>query len=111
MNTPTTVTPTACQQPIEDRNFWEKHIANMATSKLSRAAYCRQHHLNYDRAQYWYKKLLPPIKKPVKKLIAVKLESTSSQNEATYCMIRLSNGTRIEVSSADAFDRLLMRII
>jgi transposase-like protein len=38
---------------IRSREFWAQHVAACAASGLSRAAYCRQHDLNYWTFNDW----------------------------------------------------------
>jgi len=40
----------------EKRRYWEQHIEGWRTSGLTRADYCRQHNLSYDRFIYWNRK-------------------------------------------------------
>ena len=40
----------------EKRRFWKRHIEGWRTSGLTRAGYCRQHNLSYDRFIYWSRK-------------------------------------------------------
>ncbi len=39
---------------------WQAHIKAQKQSGVSRAEYCRQHHLSYHAATYWDKKLCKP---------------------------------------------------
>lgn len=40
----------------EDENFWRKHVIAYPDSGLTKAAYCRENSINYDRFFYWIKK-------------------------------------------------------
>jgi hypothetical protein len=45
------------QSEIEEkRRFWRQQIEGWRTSGLTRAEYCRQHNLSYDRFIYWKRK-------------------------------------------------------
>jgi hypothetical protein len=33
---------------------WQTHVAEYETSGCSKAAYCREHQINYHRFLYWY---------------------------------------------------------
>jgi hypothetical protein len=40
-----------------NRRHWEAHLKAAAKSGLSRAEYCRRHHLSYHAMGYWHKRL------------------------------------------------------
>ena len=42
---------------IDDHDQWQTHIAALGASGLSRAAYCRQHSLNYGQMVRWQRQL------------------------------------------------------
>lgn len=44
------------EQLEEKRRYWKQHIEDWRTSGLTRAGYCRQHNLSYDRFIYWNRK-------------------------------------------------------
>ena len=52
------------------RRFWEQHVADWQTSRLSQAQYCRKHHLKANRFVYWKKKF--HTQKPSQALIELK---------------------------------------
>lgn len=41
----------------KSREFWGRHVAALATSGLTRAAYCRRHGLNYGTMCLWWRRL------------------------------------------------------
>ncbi len=45
--------------PNQSEDFWKKQLENLKESGLSRAQYCRENRVNYDRLGYWIKKLRP----------------------------------------------------
>ncbi len=47
---------------IESQEFWQQHIDKLKLSSLSRAQYCRDNELNYDRFGYWLKSAFIPVK-------------------------------------------------
>jgi hypothetical protein len=44
---------------IESREFWEQQLEKLKSSGLSRAKYCRENGINYDRFGYWLTRLRP----------------------------------------------------
>ncbi len=44
------------KQPCRQRH-WQAHVKALKQSGLSRAEYCRQHHLSYHAITYWQRKL------------------------------------------------------
>jgi len=88
----------------EDTSFWKKHIEGHRSSKLSRAAYCRQQGINYDRFQYWHKKLTSPSKK----LIPVTLKRTQSHN--VICTIEMAKNCRVLVHDHVALQTIIKQL-
>lgn len=41
----------------QNENFWKKHVAAFPDSGLTKAAYCRENLINYNRFFYWIKRL------------------------------------------------------
>ncbi len=39
--------------PNQSEDFWKKQLENLKESGLSRAQYCRENRVNYDRLGYW----------------------------------------------------------
>ncbi|HOK03203.1 MAG TPA: hypothetical protein PKX79_11060 [Spirochaetota bacterium] len=39
------------------RDYWEGQLQQYEASGLSKAAYCREHNLNYDQFKWWYRQL------------------------------------------------------
>lgn len=96
-------------KPIENQEFWLHHLNQWQESNLSRAAYCRQHQLNYERFQYWFKK---QSKNTQPKLIAVtSKEPIQTIPEETFCRLILNNGNRLDINSQVAFSQLLNKVL
>ena len=91
--------------------FWSEHIKLKRSSLLSRAAYCRNHELNYNQFAYWEQKLklesqssnLLPIK-----LIATKPDEVSFQSPtATLCTLAFRGGNVLTVHDKSVIPTLL----
>lgn len=41
----------------ETQEYWKQHRSDFLASCLSRSMYCKAHSVNYDRFNYWFKKL------------------------------------------------------
>jgi hypothetical protein len=86
----------------EDISYWQNHIKQIAQSKLSRAAYCRQHDVNYDRFCYWHKRL---SKQKPNKLLPV--EVVTSTVPEVQCTLEFTNGARLFIYSQQSLDYIL----
>ena len=80
------------------QGYWRRHIRQLQQSGLSRAEYCRQHHLSYHAMAYWQKKLARPgsvspalVPVPIRNI----LQSHGSKEAGIH--IILDNRIRIEV--------------
>ena len=80
------------------QGYWRRHIRQHQQSGLSRAEYCRQHHLSYHAMAYWQKKLARPgsvspslVPVPIRNI----LQSHGSKEAGIH--IILDNRIRIEV--------------
>ena len=38
------------------REYWKEHLQQYEASGISKAAYCREHNLNYHQFSFWYRK-------------------------------------------------------
>ena len=71
---------------------WQAHIKAQKQSGLSRAEYCRQHHLSYHAATYWNRRL-----------------SKSTTQETTLVPVTFTS--RIKINSAPAARSVLKVIL
>ena len=69
--------PSAKSEPTQEQ-YWKKHVARQKYSGLSKAAYCRQHQLNYNRFYYWSRK----EKQPTPRLIPIEIKSVEAISES-----------------------------
>lgn len=47
------------QPTIESKEYWEQQLEQLKLSGLTRAKYCKENGVNYDRFGYWLAKLRP----------------------------------------------------
>lgn len=83
-----------------NQRYWQMHIKAQTKSGLSRAEYCRQHHLSYHAATYWNRKLSKPPSKETT-LVPVTFTSRIKINSApaarSVLKIILPNKIAVEV--------------
>ena len=89
----------------EDIAYWQSHIKLVDQSNLSRAEYCRQHSVNYDRFNYWYQRL---TKQSSNKLLPV--EVIPSNSMMPQCTLEFANGMRLQIHNQEALTHLLKLI-
>jgi hypothetical protein len=92
--------------PIENKEFWIKHLEAQKASGLSRSHYCRTNNINYHRFGYWMQRLFSVAAA----FVPVKLEEnvTSSINSA-LCTIEL-RGHTISIYDLSALKLVLERL-
>jgi hypothetical protein len=106
-------TPYVSRYAHEDENFWRKHVVAFPGSGLTKAAYCRENAINYDRFFYWIKKISSPQKILSKKisskdnknhtvvmtpLLPVQLKKEpDSIKHSIHCSISLKNGSTLHI--------------
>ncbi|EKD73661.1 MAG: hypothetical protein ACD_45C00230G0003 [uncultured bacterium] len=94
---------------IENEQFWQNHNKLQKASDLSRAAYCRQHGLNYYRFCYWAKRSRQNCS--VNKLVSVKLKPMTNQGiQNILCTFELGNGRCLKIHDTQALSFILERI-
>jgi len=69
---------------------WQTLVTKYETSSCSKAAYCREHQLNYHRFLYWYER----FKNTETSLVPVRMAGPT-RRDADLCSIVLANGHRI----------------
>lgn len=92
--------------PLEDAAFWLRHITEFESSQLTRKAYCREHGLNYDRFQYWYRKHARQTKAQA---IPVRVKSLDTSGDV-LCTLQLGHN-RLLIHSPQALSLLLERCL
>lgn len=88
----------------EDEDFWRKQLEEFKSSQLTRAAYCRQSELNYDRFGFWYKRLQ---KNP---LVPIKIKSKMTSTLTPLCTVTLNNGCCLQIHDIQALSFILERL-
>jgi hypothetical protein len=104
----------------EDENFWRQHIATFSEGRVSRRNYCKKNGINYDRFNYWIRKLSPTINlmKPQPanleitppKLLPVQLKSLpESKDQALPVLgtLNLKNGAKLHIHHEQALSLIL----
>jgi hypothetical protein len=108
--------------PEENEAYWKQHQFGFLASGFSRRKYCQKHEVNYDRFNYWFKKLsshqegLPAPKKesseknslflPVH-LTQPKAETLSTSLSTPLCTVNFKNGHSLMIHHERAFSLLL----
>jgi len=88
----------------ENEAFWKDHIKRYQTSQLSRAAYCRLHHVSYDNLGYWLRKQ----SKQAAPLVAVQLKK--EDDLPVLCSIKLRNGQLLQIHDQGLLLMLLEKL-
>jgi hypothetical protein len=107
----------------EDKNFWNEHLLKFLQSSLSRAEYCRKEGINPDRFRYW-KKVLEQKKlellaedtaqSKLTKLLPVGIKEERMkivEAAGSFCSIKLSNGTILEIHARSVVEEILSRVL
>jgi hypothetical protein len=97
----------------EDEGYWRQHIQSQASTGMSRAKYCRIHHVNYDRLNYWIKRLKAQSAS-TSSLVAVRVkeeESRSPEMDIMLCQLSLKNGAILSIHNREALLLVLERMM
>lgn len=95
----TTLKSTATKNGAKQEQIFKEHAAKQKDSGLSRLAYCREHQLNYDHFNYWFRKK----KKEAHQLVPVKLSqpdeptSFTSITATVLCTLTLRSGSVLQI--------------
>jgi hypothetical protein len=92
---------------IENEEFWKQQLEKLKSSGLSRAQYCGENSINYDRFSYWIKRL----NQTPSTFIPVKIqESKSNICPVALCTLEL-RGHVIKIHDLSALSCILDRMI
>jgi hypothetical protein len=100
--------------PEENEGFWKQHQSSFLASGLSRKRYCQVNGVNYNRFNYWFKKLSPispeqgssPEKTDL--LLPVHLRQAKPEGLSTpLCTVNLKNGHSLMIYHEHALSLLL----
>ena len=101
----------------EDESYWEHHIKSQRASGISRAAYCRINHVNYDRLNYWLKnnKEVPQAKAgviPIRLKPEISHEANIDVDEAKIlCTLRFKTGITISIHDKETLSLLIKEMM
>jgi len=96
--------------------FWREHYEAFQASGLSRAKYCRQHHLVYHRFLYWYHKFnLAHVttgddsSSASSKFLPIHIHSgqQSDSDAKALCTLELGTHQRLLIHTPAAIERVL----
>ncbi len=90
-----------------DQPYWENHLKAHLASGLNRKQYCRRHELAYHQFQYWYRRLVKPIKKT--KAIPIKLTDNNVPTLQAIATLKLSTGHELMIHDKSVIEFILSR--
>src|SRR3990167_2250093 len=91
---------------IENKEFWQNQLEKLKASGLTRAQYCRDNGVNYDRFVYWLKQLSPASST----FVPVKLQAPEALSyTTTLCTIEL-RGHVLKLHDMSALSFVLDRL-
>jgi hypothetical protein len=85
------------------RVFWSRHVAAVEGSGLSRAAYCRQHGLDYATFRLWTRRLAKDLSESANAQALVPLR-VSTRSEVGGGELRLQVGAGVSLGIPQAVD-------
>ena len=98
----------------EDKTYWERHIKAQRTSGISRAAYCRNNDVNYDRFTYWLKNNTQAPQANAS-IIPIRLKpetsEVSSDGSTIFFTLRFKNGVTASVHDKEVLSLLLKEMM
>lgn len=87
----------------ETASYWQRHAEMLRTSGISRAEYCRQQGVHYERFNYWISKLSPPTQS---NLVPVRVVSAHTE-EPVLASVVLKNGQLLRLHRIEALAAIL----
>lgn len=94
------------QSQIEDEPFWKNHYEQMKSGGVSRARYCRDNQLNYDRFGYWINKWSTSGTN----FVAVKIKEQLNEAPTVLCTMTLRSGFEIKIHDISVLSFVLERL-
>jgi len=101
-----TTTSTRKQKTVYNDTFWARHLESQKTSGLDRAAYCRQHNLDYKQFNYWLYERAPKVSP----LVTVKIKPDEQLPENKLCSLHLKNGCLLDIHNKDTLLFILEKL-
>jgi hypothetical protein len=97
---------------LEDPAYFEHHAKEQSKSGISRAAYCRMHHVNYDRLSYWIKNKEVNRSKSKANVVPIKIKSdifheVNGEGSKTLCTMRFKNGVTLLIHEREILSLVL----
>ena len=94
-------------QFTENESFWKRHLKLQKNSGLSRAKYCRENNLDYDRFGYWLGKWK---RQSPSSLVPIKLKSEASiEKQTILCTLNLK-GHMLQIHDQQSLLFILERL-
>lgn len=108
--------------PHEDIEFWQHHLSQIENSASSKAAYCRAHQLNYDRAQYWFRRIkeldnttnlqaTQPIRPTLVPVTLAQTETLRNDVGDFTCQLQLNRGIHLTITSVTVLEVVLEKVL
>lgn len=94
------------QAVIESKEFWEQQLAKLESSGLSRAQYCRENRVNYDRFGYWLTRLRPTASK----FLPIKVQECHSATTLTALCTLEIRGHVLKIHDVSALSFILEKL-
>jgi hypothetical protein len=107
----------------EDESFWRNHLLCLERSGLTRANYCKEKGVNYDRFGYWKKVLRRNSEvvdanpksllnaKPKLLPITIKSDKLKSHELLGLCRLELRNGNCLHLHDRALVEQLLSWLV
>lgn len=89
---------------------WNAVLSDHQASGLNKTEYCRQHDVDYNQFQYWYRQ--SKLRATTTGLIPVTVSAVSAPTVHSHCVVEYSHGVRLHIQSNVALamlPQLLMR--
>lgn len=85
------------------RAFWSRHVAACGHGGLTRAAYCRQHGLDYGTFRRWARRIAeePPERASVQALVPLRVSTASPHGEDA---LRIEVGAGVALAMPQSVD-------
>ena len=90
--------------------YWQAHIRKQQESGLSRAEYCRQHHLSYHALTYWGHKLSRSFQKPGV-LVPVPMQKIQAPATEQGAGIKILLGSGLAIEVSENFSPLALTLV
>ncbi|MEM9244068.1 MAG: hypothetical protein AAGA27_08490 [Pseudomonadota bacterium] len=97
---------------VEDKAYWENHVAKYRQSNMTRSAYGRTNNLSPSRWFYWSRKLLG-VESKSKGFVPIKLQSGIGGQPPALITVESARGLRLMIHHPEVLKQFpkLMRAI